>query len=59
MPSDYKLYGAWRAGSTVENGDFVDKGVRNSCSWKILKKACEIGVFLRVSWWFCTGEEKL
>jgi hypothetical protein len=37
LPSDYKLYGPWRAGSTVEKGVFVDKRVRNSYSWKILK----------------------
>jgi hypothetical protein len=45
LPSDYKLYGAWKAGSTVEKGDFVDKGAQNSCSWKILKKECIIGIF--------------
>jgi hypothetical protein len=48
LPSDYKLYGAWRAGSTVEGRDFVDKRVLNSCSWNFLKKECEIGIFLRV-----------
>jgi hypothetical protein len=31
-PSNYKLYGARRAGSTVEKGEYVDKGVRNSGS---------------------------
>ena len=55
LPSDYKLYGPWRAGSTGERGVFVDKGVRNYASWNFLKKQCIIGIFLGVSPAFCTA----
>jgi len=54
LPSDYRLYGSRRAGSTVEGVVFVDKGVRNSCSWNLPRKWCGIGIFSGNLGGFCT-----
>jgi len=41
---DYRLYGAWGAGSTGQNRDCVDKAGRNSYSWKILTMLSVLGI---------------
>jgi hypothetical protein len=35
-------------------GDFVDKGVRNSCSWNFPKNRCKIGIYKGILSGFCT-----
>ena len=54
-PYAYRLYGPRGVGSTVARGVFVDKGGRNSGSWKILRKRCKIGKHSQDLQGFSTG----